>query len=87
MTVPSQVQKVSYWMSFTRQEYTDALQRCCIEMGLDPDGTNEEMQARIAARWAELYDAIGRACDAAFPTTPDQLPGHPLVTPQVPHDQ
>lgn len=78
MTAP--VEKFSYWMRFTPEEYTDALEECCLHMGIDSTGlSDEEMKARIDAHMSELYAAMSRRFAEAFPKTAGQLPGHPLV--------
>jgi hypothetical protein len=78
------MRKFSYWVQFTPEQYTDVLEEACLYMGINSTGlSDEEMHQRIDERMGQLHAAVDRAWDAAFPTTPDQLPGHPLVQPEM----
>lgn len=41
------IQKVVSYLTVSDQVYTEALETCCLYMGLDPVGTDAELQSRI----------------------------------------
>lgn len=48
----SPVKKLHTYITFTPETYTDALQMACINLDLDPEGTDAELEQRLAD-WRE----------------------------------